>query len=215
MSYIYIVRHGQSTGNLKGGFAGHTDYPLSELGLRQARMTADFLRDEHIDAVISSVLTRAKQTAKPIADDRGLEVIPSEDFIEMNFGDWEGMAIEDVEKNYNGAFTVWKREMYKTVCPNGESTVECFNRAVAALQNAAKKYDGQNICIVSHGAIIKCLCCWLHGLPIEKLQDVVWADNASVTKLEYKDGKFEFIYECKSDHMGEFVTGVSKTIRDD
>ncbi|MBQ8836244.1 MAG: histidine phosphatase family protein [Clostridia bacterium] len=213
MSYIYIVRHGQSMGNLKGGFAGHTDYPLSDLGHKQARMTADFLKNEHIETVISSTLTRAKQTAEPIAADRGLTVLPDENFMEMNFGDWEGMAIEEVEAKYDGAFTVWKHEMYKTVCPNGESTVECFNRAVNALKKTAKEYDGHDICIVSHGAIIKCLLCFLHGLPIEKLQDVIWADNASVTKLEYKDGKFDIVYECKSDHMGEFVTGVSKTIR--
>ena len=214
MSYIYIIRHGQSMGNLKGGFAGHTDYPLSDLGHKQARMTADFLKDEHIETVISSTLTRAKQTAEPIAADRFLEVIPDAGFMEMNFGDWEGKPLDEVEREYNGAVTSWKREMYKTVCPNGESTVDCYNRAVEALKNAAEKYNGHDICIVSHGAIIKCLCCWLHGLPIEKLQDVIWADNASVTKLEYKDGKFTIIYECKSDHMGEFVTGVSKAMRE-
>jgi broad specificity phosphatase PhoE len=46
--YIYIIRHGQSLGNLRNGFAGHTDYPLSELGHKQARITADFLKKEHI-----------------------------------------------------------------------------------------------------------------------------------------------------------------------
>ncbi len=213
MSYIYIVRHGQSLGNLKGGFAGHTDYPLSELGHKQARLTADFLKNEHIETVISSPLSRAMQTAAPIADDRNIKILPDEGFIEMNFGDWEDMAIEEVEKKYDGAFTVWKTQMYKTVCPNGESTVQCYNRAVNALEKTAKKYEGHDICITTHGAVIKCLCCYLHGMPIEQLQDIVWADNASVTKLEYKDGKFSFVYECKSDHMGEFVTGVSKTIR--
>lgn len=211
--YIYIVRHGQSLGNLKGGFAGHTDYPLSELGHKQARITADFLKNEHIDTVISSPLSRAMQTAKPIANDRNLEVLTDEGFIEMNFGNWEGMAIEEVEEKYDGAFTVWKTEMYKTVCPNGESTIDCYNRAVKALKETAEKYNGKDICITSHGAVIKCLCCYLHGMPIERLQDIKWADNASVTKLEYKDGAFEIIYESKSDHMGEFVTGVSKTIR--
>lgn len=211
--YIYIVRHGQSLGNLKGGFAGHTDYPLSELGHKQARITADFLKSEQIDAVISSPLSRAVQTAEPIAQDRGLDIITNEGFIEMNFGEWEGMAIEEVEEKYDGAFTVWKTQMYKTVCPGGESTIECYNRAIKALESTAKQYEEKNVCITTHGAVIRCLCCYLHGMPIEKLQDIPWADNASVTKLEYKDGKFEIIYEIKSDHMGEFVTGVSKTIR--
>lgn len=213
MSYIYIVRHGQSLGNLKGGFAGHTDYPLSDLGHKQARISADFLKDEHIETVISSPLTRAVQTAAPIANDRNLEILTDEGFIEMNFGEWEGMAIEEVEQKYDGAFTVWKTQMYKTVCPGGESTIECYNRAVNALKETAKKYEGHDILITTHGAVIKCLCCYLHKMPIEQLQDIKWADNASVTKLEYSDGEFEIVYESKSDHMGEFVTGVSKTIR--
>ncbi|MBQ6892818.1 MAG: histidine phosphatase family protein, partial [Clostridia bacterium] len=144
--YIYIVRHGQSMGNLKGGFAGHTDYPLSDLGHKQARITADFLKDEHIETVISSTLTRAKQTAEPIAADRGLEVIGCKEFMEMNFGDWEGKPLDEVEREYNGAVSQWKKEMYKTVCPNGESTVDCYNRAVNALKETAAKYDGHDIC---------------------------------------------------------------------
>ena len=211
--YIYIVRHGQSLGNLRGGFAGRADYPLSDLGHKQARITADFLKDVNIEAVISSPLSRAMQTAEPIASDRGLEIIKKDEFMEMNFGEWEGMAVDEVEEKYNGAFTQWKREMYKTVCPGGESMVGCFDRAINALSNIAEEYNGKDICITTHGAIIKCLCCYLAGKPIEELQNIPWADNASVTKLEYADGKFTVVYEIKSDHMGEFVTGVSKTIR--
>lgn len=212
MSYIYIVRHGQSLGNLKGGFAGRTDYPLSDLGHKQARMTADYLRDKHIDAVLSSTLSRAMQTAEPIASDRGLSVLPRPEFMEMNFGDWEGMSLDAVEEQYNGAITVWKTAMYKTVCPNGESTVECYDRAVTALRNAAKEFCGKDICIVTHGAIIKCMHGYLLGTPMEQLQSVMWADNASVMTLEYTDGNFTILSEPYSAHMGEFVTGVSRAM---
>ena len=212
MSIIYIVRHGQSLGNLKGGFAGHTDYPLSDLGHKQARLTADFLADKKIDAVLSSTLTRAKQTAGPIAADRGLSVELRPEFIEMNFGKWEGMPLDEVEEKYDGAVTEWKTSMYKTVCPGGESTMQCYNRAVKALADTAKEFDGRDICIVSHGAIIKCLLCHLKNLPIERLQDVKWADNASVMTVEYKDGKLSVLEEPYSEHMGEFVTGVSKAM---
>lgn len=212
MSYIYIVRHGQSLGNLKGGFAGRTDYPLSELGHKQARMTADYLADTHIDAVLSSTLTRAMQTAAPIAADRGLAVLPRPGFMEMNFGDWEGMSLDAVEEQYNGAITVWKTAMYKTVCPNGESTVECYSRAVQALEDAAKEFAGSDICIVTHGAIIKCLHAYLTKTPIEQLQSLMWADNASVMTVECKGGECTLLTEPYSAHMGEFVTGVSKAM---
>ena len=212
MSVIYIVRHGQSLGNLKGGFAGRTDYPLSELGHKQARMTADYLREKRIDVVLSSTLTRAKQTAEPIAAYRSLPVLPRPEFMEINFGHWEGQPLDQVEKEYNGAESEWKTAMYNTVCPNGESTVECYARAVAALQKAAKEFDGKDICIVTHGALIKCLHCHLLGLPIERLQDVMWADNASVMTVENKDGMLTLLKEPYSAHMGEFVTGVSKAM---
>lgn len=212
MSYIYIVRHGQSLGNLKGGFAGHTDYPLSDLGKKQARMTADYLKDEHIDAVLSSALTRAKETAEPIAADRGLTVIPRTDLMEMNFGDWEGMPLDEVEAKYPGSITGWKTEMFKTVCPGGESMVECYDRAVHALHAAAEEYKDRDICIVSHGALIKCMLCHLHGWEIIDIHRAAWADNASVTKLEYKNGVLTLLTEPYSAHMGEFVTGVSKAM---
>ncbi len=212
MSNIYIVRHGQSLGNLAGGFAGRTDYPLSELGHKQARMTADYLRDKRIDAVLSSTLSRAMQTAEPIASDRGLPVLPRPEFMEMNFGEWEGMSLDAVEKQYNGAITEWKTAMYKTVCPGGESTAECYDRAVSALQNAAEEFCGKDICIVTHGALIKCLHCHLLGLPTERLQDVMWADNASVMTVEYKDGKLTLLADPYSAHMGEYVTGVSRAM---
>ncbi len=212
MSTIYIIRHGQSLGNLQGGFAGHTDYPLSDLGHRQARMTADYLRDAHIDVVLSSTLSRAVQTAQPIAADRGLTVLPCAEFMEMNFGKWEGMPLDAVEAKYPGSITEWKTEMYKTVCPDGESMVECYDRAIKALQNAAKTYKDKDICIVSHGALIKCMLCYLHGFAVTDIQRAAWADNASVTTVENDGGRLTLRSEPYSAHMGEFVTGVSKAM---
>ena len=74
MTVMYFVRHGQSEGNVRGGFAGRVDYALSEKGVRQARCTADFLRAVHLDAVCASPLRRAQATAAPIAADHGLAV---------------------------------------------------------------------------------------------------------------------------------------------
>ena len=210
MSFIYIVRHGQSLGNVRGGFAGRTDYPLSDLGKKQARMTADYLKDTHIEAVLSSPLTRARQTAEPIVADRGLTVLARPEFLEMNFGDWEGKRLAEVEAEYPGMSTIWKNEMHKTVCPNGESTVECYTRAVQALCDLAKEYQGKDICIVSHGAVIRCLLCFLLGREIADIGSVPWADNASVMTLENKDGVPELLSLPYSAHMGEFVTGIRR-----
>ena len=213
MSYIYIVRHGQSLANVRGGFAGRTDYPLSELGQKQARMTADYLKDTHIEVVLSSPLTRAKQTAAPIAADRGLTVLDRPDFIEMNFGAFEGMRLTEVEESYPGAGTVWKNEMHNMVFPEGESTKECYARAAKAICAVAEEYRGKDICIASHGAFIRCMHCYLLGLDISEIGSVPWADNASVMTLENRDGKPSLLTPPYSGHMGEFATGVSLAMK--
>ncbi|MBQ5389747.1 MAG: histidine phosphatase family protein, partial [Clostridia bacterium] len=171
-----------------------------------------YLKDTHIEAVLSSTLTRAKQTAAPIAGDRGLAVLERAEFMEMNFGDWEGLPLDEVEARYPGSITEWKNEMHKTVCPGGESMVECYDRAVKALYDTAEEYKGRDICIVSHGALIKCMLCHLHGWEVTDIRRAAWADNASVTTIENKDGKLTLLAEPYSAHMGQFATGVSKAM---
>ena len=84
-----IERHGQSEGNLVRSFLGHTDLPLSELGRRQAAKTAEFLKDENIDVMISSDRKRAYQTAEPLAKLKGMEIIPNEGLREIYAGKWD------------------------------------------------------------------------------------------------------------------------------
>ncbi len=214
MGILYLIRHGQSEGNIRGGFAGRIDYPLSPLGQKQANMTADFLRDEHIDVVLSSPLSRAYDTAVPIARTRGLDVLQREDLSEMDFGDWEGLPIEEVARRFPDAIDIWNHEMYKTVCPGGETVRECFARAQRAICAIAETYADKTVCAVSHGALLRGMLCFLHGWPVEDIQKVMWANNASVTKLMYTNGAFQIEYEGYSDHMGAYVTGVSSKLRE-
>ena len=80
---IYLVRHGQSQGNAKREFLGHTDKDLSELGYLQAARTAEFLAYERIDAVYSSSLIRAHNTSLPHAKMRNMPVIDSDELKEI------------------------------------------------------------------------------------------------------------------------------------
>ena len=82
MTKIIIVRHGESKTNELGILVGQGDFPLTDLGLAQAEQTADALAEEQIDAVYSSDLMRAMQTATPHATRRGLAVIPDKDLRE-------------------------------------------------------------------------------------------------------------------------------------
>ena len=213
MTVMYLVRHGQSEGNVRGGFAGRVDYALSEKGVRQARITADFLRDVHLDAVCASPLRRAQATAAPIAADRGLAVETRAGLIEFDFGDWEGLALDELNARFPDAVPTWKYRLCDVACPHGERMADCFARAEAEFAALARAYAGRDVCVVTHGAFLKCLLCALHGLPLEKIDCVPWADNASVTKVVIGEGGVPVIeYENYSAHMGDLVTGVSRAL---
>ncbi len=213
MTVMYFVRHGQSEGNVRGGFAGRVDYALSEKGERQARRTADFLRDVHLDAVCASPLRRAQATAAPIAADHGLAVETRAGLIEFDFGDWEGLVLDELNARFPDAVPTWKYHLSDVACPHGERMADCFARAEAEFAVLAREYAGRDVCVVTHGAFLKCLFCALHGLPLAEIDRVPWADNASVTKVVIgADGVPAIEYENYSAHMGDLVTGVSRAL---
>ena len=90
---IYLIRHGESVGNLHRICLGHTDLDLTDLGHEQAKKTAEALADVDFDAVYSSDLIRAVHTAEPHALKRAKSVEKSELFRELYFGDWENASV--------------------------------------------------------------------------------------------------------------------------
>lgn len=212
MTVVYFVRHGQSEGNVRGGFAGRVDYPLSEKGERQARITADFLRGVRLDAVTASPLCRAQATAAPIAADHGLSVETRPALIEFDFGDWEGLELSTLNARFPDAVSDWKYRLHAVACPNGERMEDCFLRAQTAFAALVRDYADRTVCAVTHGAFLKCLLCALHGLPLAEIDRVPWADNASVTKVTAEGSDCRIEYENYSAHLGDLVTGVSRAL---
>ena len=96
MTEIIIIRHGETEWNKTGRFQGHSDVPLSEEGRAQAEALGKNLVVDHVDAIYASDLTRAMETAAPLAERFGLPVIPDPQLRELNFGAWEGRNFNDV-----------------------------------------------------------------------------------------------------------------------
>ena len=105
---LYFVRHGQTAWNDIGRFQGSTDVPLNLLGIEQAEKTALALKDIHFDAIYSSPLNRAQVTAQTIARPHQLTVQVEPRIAEINFGQWEGMTFEEIERKWPGRI----KEMY-------------------------------------------------------------------------------------------------------
>ena len=207
---IYLIRHGQSQSNVDNIFAGHLDTPLSELGEKQAQLLKQYLLTQKIDAVYSSDLLRAKNTVKPYADQVGLPVITTPKLREFFGGDFEGVEYALLPKLYPVEYgKFWLYDTENTVMPNGESVKDGMNRGYQIICQIAKENLGKSIVIATHGGIIRgfeCLanaCKWIEG---------DWVENASVTKMIYKDGKFITVQRNLNAHLGELTSSLPKGV---
>ena len=204
---IYLIRHGQSLGNLENRFLGHTDWDLTELGFKQAEFAASFFDKIHIDTVYASDLKRAFHTAKAIADKKGLSVIPDKRFRELFAGKWERMRFEDIPKVYPDLWSDWQNANTSTLrAPEGESMQELFERVFKALSEVAEKHDGKAVAIGLHATPIRLILNHLEGRELCELYKTPWVSNASVTCLKYENSQFSVVFSDECSHLGELKT---------
>jgi probable phosphoglycerate mutase len=140
MTTLLLVRHGETDWNADGRLQGQTDRPLSDFGRRQARQLADELADEELEAVYSSDLTRARETAEIIGERLGLPVALDPDLREKDWGTWEGL-------------TAVERDQVEFV---GESTEAHQGRILRALRRISEAHPGGGrIVVVTHGGSMR------------------------------------------------------------
>lgn len=157
---LILLRHGQTAANAASLLQGRMDLPLDKVGVEQARRSGEFIRATYGDVtVISSPLLRARETAAAISDD----VIIDDRFIELDYGDWDGVALSDVDQ------TMWKnwRQDPKFRPPNGETLLELDARVQPALHEMSERAHGTTIVIVSHVSPIKSAVAWAMGVGPE------------------------------------------------
>ncbi len=211
---IYLIRHGESVGNLNRICLGHTDLELTELGHTQAEKTAEALCGVNFDAICSSDLKRAYFTALPHAQMRGMSVQTSADFRELYFGDWENTSIAYLNENYNEMFTVgWRRIFGTFTAPNGESVEHMAKRMERGLIAIASQHMGGTVLCASHAAAIRALWGRISGVePAEWAVANPFPSNASYSVIEY-DGErlIPMSYSCDG-HLGELATSIPTDI---
>lgn len=144
---IVFIRHGQTDWNKLGKVQGRTDIELNEKGIDQARITADLIKDEKFDVIVSSPLKRVRQTVEIINEGRNLPVVFDNGVIERGFGVYEGVHWSAVDF---GVF--WDLE---TIVPieNGESLSDFLDRVKLFLERLKEQYEGKKVLIASHGGV--------------------------------------------------------------
>ena len=185
---INFIRHGRTASNtqhaLDTGFPGA---PLDEVGQEQARVLVDRLKDEPIEAVYTSDIVRAHQTATPLAQAKGVPLITHQGLREVYAGDWD-MDIEWAP--YLKVTYSWMHDLTVSM-PNGDSGVSFYTRYTKAVEEiAAAGYDC--VALVSHGAAMRVWLPWASGQEVVDEKD--WAlHNTDIVLLEGTPGEWKMV----------------------
>lgn len=205
MTKIIVVRHGESQGNAKNIFLGHTDMDLTELGEMQAAKTAQYLKENFvIDEIYASDLLRAYNTAVPTAKAFDKEIIKDKNLREIYAGDWEAADYYGLYEKDTDAFSEWMTDIDNAACTNGESIADMKARVVSAVDEIAKQNDGKTVAVFCHATPIKALFSAWGKVP---MQEIDWVKNASVTLVEYNGVEdVKFIKTDCAEHLDGMVT---------
>lgn len=156
---LILIRHGQTDWNLTHHFQGHSDVPLNETGRGQARHIAARLAAQKIDALYSSDLSRALETAEILSAHHQLEVIPDSRWRELSFGMWEGLMYPEIQLDWRVRLAQWEADPEHTAPPEGETLGQLAARIGFAMSDLLAKHEQDTVALVAHGGSLQVLIC--------------------------------------------------------
>lgn len=168
-TWLYLVRHGEVREGAEGRFVGHTDPPLSETGLEQARRVGRALAELPIEAVYSSDLLRSRQSAAEVARPLGLEPVAVPALREMAMGRWEGLTLQEIAARDPDLLTAWLARLDTFVFPGGEGLLQLRARVLPALREILDRHAGRRVVVVAHGGPNRVILAEALGLPLAHL----------------------------------------------
>lgn len=213
MTAILLVRHGESAANRDNVFAGNYDAELLPRGYEQASLTARYIKETfNVDAVYSSDLQRAYNTGKCIADALGLTVETDRRFREIDAGEWDGVAFEEIIKTHPEEFKIWAYDIGHGACPGGENVVELGERVMSALCEKARENDGKTIVVASHATSVRVAYALAKYGKASDMEKLSWPSNASVSVLYYDNGSWSAGEYSIDDYMADIRTALPETV---
>jgi broad specificity phosphatase PhoE len=175
---VYLARHGQTPLNESGVLRGLADPPLDETGQRQARRLGAALGVRNLSAVVASPLRRAMQTAAPVAERAGLQVVADQCLVDRDYGPCTGVSEDEVVARWGSVDDA----------PGVEPASAVRNRALTGLADIARRHHGGTVVVVSHDAVNRQVLAALDpglGYP-----DNIPQDNGCFNTLELRDGSW-------------------------
>ena len=197
---LYLIRHGETDWNLDLRVQGNKDIPLNETGIKQAEILADYFSKFSIDAIYSSDLIRAYETACFIGKKTHNNVTRMEELREINMGLWEGNFWEKIKIEYHDFIYNWENDLENIPIPEGESYGMVQKRMTKAFSNIISNHkNDSNIIVVSHGLALRIFIAYILGLKIQNVHKFS-SENASISVVEY-DKKYKLISLNNTFHL--------------
>lgn len=203
---LYLIRHGETEWNVTGRWQGHTDVPLNDVGKRQAELLANRIRAEelHFDAIYSSDLSRAYQTAWAIGAAVGVPVQLFPPLREIDLGVWSGLTREEIHARYPIELSLIEQGQ-DIARGGGETNAALTKRVSESVKALAEQHPGETLCLVGHGGSLRAL---MRQTSQGASLDVVNAhhlSNTSISVIVLENNKWELISYNDTSHLGETV----------
>lgn len=190
MLTIYLVRHGETHSNRENRLQGWQDSPLTEKGIKNAKLLGKKLSKIEFNAVYQSPIKRVVKTAENILFGRNIPTITEENLKEYGFGEWEGKTKEEVSEKYKQEYdNYWNApHKYDHRPHNAEGFEDFRNRVETALKRVLTDNDSGNILMVTHGITIQAIFAYIMDLPTERFWEAPFPQNTSLSILHW-DGE--------------------------
>ncbi|MBI2313056.1 MAG: histidine phosphatase family protein [Betaproteobacteria bacterium] len=196
-----IIRHGETVWNREGRIQGHLDSPLNGIGLAQAAAIGSRLAGEAFDALYSSDLGRARQTAERIAQCTGHPIRSDARLRERHLGVLQSLTRPEAERLHPEAYSRYRHDGSDYALPGGESARQCFERNLACLEEIAARHPGARAVVVTHGGVLDGVYRRATGLPFEgpRMFSIL---NASLNVFRYRAGEWSLTLWGDISHLG-------------
>ena len=180
---LCIVRHGETAWNAEHRVQGQLDIPLNEIGFRQAQAVGGVLKEERFDAIYSSDLVRARQTADPIASFLSLKILLEKDLRERHYGIFERLTYAEVKIRYPEDYARFEAREPDYAFRTGESLKDFSERSIKIITAIADRHQGQSILVFTHGGVLDKLYRFIAGLPLSAPRNF-GIPNAGLNRIE-------------------------------
>ncbi len=203
MTRIFLIRHGEAEGNLYRRAQGQFDTPLTPRGRAQAEALAARFADIRLDAVWSSDLARARETAEAAARGSGVTVRQDPRLREIALGVWEDMPWGNIEERWPEQLRYFSFEPHRWSVPGSETLESVQNRMEAAVLSLAEAWPDGTVAVASHGMAIRALLARVTGVRAEEIRRVQHPENTAVALLTAENGRLALEYSNDFSHLSE------------